>query len=426
MKRKISTTSLSIFTATVLLLTCSAQAQQRAITTPHMPEMVVQKQAVLLRQLPATQTLKLAIAPPMRHQTELDTLLKALYDPNSPSYHHWLSVQEFTDQFGPSAEDYEAVVEFAQAQGLKVTSQAANRMLITVEGSVAAINQAFHINLSEYQHPTENRTFYAPDREPSVNAPVTLGTVIGLDNLAQPYSPLRAVPAAQADAAAVRHGSAPDGSFLGSNMRAAYYGGTALTGAGQSIGIFAGTGYNLSDIAAYFQSANQPFDPSSIEDKVLDDSPNICGSSCLEQEVDIEQALSMAPGAKIITYRFGQGNFVASYADTLNAIAVDNEAKQISSSILIVNGSVTSQQFQLQPFLKEFAAQGQTFFGATGDSGAYGPSARALYPTQDPFVTAVGGTVLTTAGPGGARLLETAWFGSGGGISTNGVAIPSY
>ena len=48
------------------------------------------------------------------------------------------------------------------------------------------------------------------------------------------------------------------------------------------------------------------------------------------------------------------------------------------------------------------------------------------YPADDPYVTAVGGTDLTTSGPGGAWQSETAWVDSGGGFSTNGISIPSY
>ena len=44
-------------------------------------------------------------------------------------------------------------------------------MDVQVKGPVSAVQTAFHVNIHTYQHPNENRTFYAPDREPSVNLP---------------------------------------------------------------------------------------------------------------------------------------------------------------------------------------------------------------------------------------------------------------
>ena len=77
------------------------------------------------------------------------------------------------------------------------------------------------------------------------------------------------------------------------------------------------------------------------------------------------------------------------------------------------------------------AAQGQTFFAASGDDGAFQSSISPyFYPAESQFVTAVGGTHLTTTGAGGSWSSEVAWnsegYGSGGGISPDQIAIPSW
>jgi hypothetical protein len=90
-----------------------------------------------------------------------------------------------------------------------------------------------------------------------------------------------------------------------------------------------------------------------------------------------------------------------------------------------------------QDFL-EFAAQGQSFFNASGDNDAYiDPTNPPPPPTDDPNLTCVGGTTLTTSGPGGAWVSETVWnwgieyypnengVGSSGGISLTN-PIPSW
>jgi kumamolisin len=80
------------------------------------------------------------------------------------------------------------------------------------------------------------------------------------------------------------------------------------------------------------------------------------------------------------------------------------------------------------PYFKEFAAQGQNLFQAAGDSSKWTTSGTAseIYPADDPYVTSVGGTDLSTAAAAGAWSAETAWADSGGGISPDKYAIPSW
>jgi kumamolisin len=81
------------------------------------------------------------------------------------------------------------VIQFAKANGLAVVSTSRNRMNIDVIAPVANIEKALHITMSVYQHPTENRTFYAPDREPTVELPFALCRIAGLDNYSIPRPP---------------------------------------------------------------------------------------------------------------------------------------------------------------------------------------------------------------------------------------------
>ena len=79
-------------------------------------------------------------------------------------------------------------------------------------------------------------------------------------------------------------------------------------------------------------------------------------------------------------------------------------------------GGEDSSQVDLDNVFKTSTA---TFTASSGDSG-YGVS----YPASSPYVIAVGGTTLNIDANGN-RLSETAWSGSGGGISTI-EAIPAY
>lgn len=404
----------TLFSA-VLLFAMVSTAQAQSLRTRHVRKEVLSGEAAKLDPMSATRSLSLDIALPLRNESELDALLQDLYDPQSTSFHRFLSVQEFTERFGPSEEDYAAVIRFAQQHGLKVTGTSPNRMIVNVAGSVANVEDAFHVSMSSYQHPTEDRSFYASDREPSPDLSVQLWHISGLDNFSIP-KPASLSKAPQVTAQAT--GSGPDSYYIGSDMRGAYYGGSTLTGAGQSVGLFEFLGYNLADVDAYFASVGQKRKVA-VNGISTDGSSLSCTGSCndAEQVLDIDNAISMAPGMSQVRV------YVSTVSDVniFNKMATDNISKSLSCSWAWSPADPASDD----PIFKEFAAQGQTLFVASGDSGAYAGSGN-VYPADDAYVTSVGGTNLTTTSAGGSWMSEAAWSYSSGGISPNGIAIPSY
>ena len=213
----------------LLLFAAAAAAQAQAPMTQQVRDVTLSGTAQLVGTLPATQTMRLVLVLPLRNQAGLNTFLSQLYDPSSPSFHQYLTVDEFTALFGPSEEDYNAVIQFAQANGFSIVGTSRNRVNVDVLGTVETIENAFHLNMGVYQHPTEDRTFYAPDREPTPNLSVQLWHIAGLDNYSIPQPALQRNTNATPNAST---GSGPGASFLGSDMRAAYYGGGSLDGSG--------------------------------------------------------------------------------------------------------------------------------------------------------------------------------------------------
>jgi kumamolisin len=200
-------------------------------------------------------------------------------------------------------------------------------------------------------------------------------------------------------------------------MRAAYYGSGPLTGAGQSVGLFEYAGYEISDVQLYFKNLNQPLNvPVAavlLNGKPLGCPPPKCDDS--EQVLDIEMAISMAPGLRQVVVYVGKSD-----VSIFNQMAADNTSKQLSCS-----WGWADDESSLDPIFKEFAAQGQSVFVATGDGGSRTP-ASTVWPADDPYVTAVGGTDLTTDGPGGPWKSENGWGGSAGMPSKNRIPIPGY
>ncbi len=408
---------MSLFLAFLASTMAHAQTGQRFLLTHHVREAVLNGQAPFVRPLPGTQRISLAIMLPLRNQAELDDLLQELYDPYSSFYRQYLTVQEFTERFGPARDDYNAVVRFAEASGMTVTNTASNRLVLDVAAPVASIEKAFHVIMGVYRHPTENRTFYAPDREPSVDLNVPLWHISGLDNYSIPRPLYRKAAAGSLAHGNTTTGSGPDGSFLGSDRRAAYYGGTALTGNGQSVGLVEFNGYQISDVDLYFTSLGLTVPNVPIDNVPLDGVACCKNHSDTEEVIDIVEAISMAPGLSQV--RVYIGNFDS---DILNAMAADSSiVKQMSCS-----WSWLADPTSDTPIFQEFAAQGQTFFVASGDNGSWPSKQGFYYPEEDAWVTAVGGTDLTTNGPGGSWESEKAWVGSGGGISQDKIPIPSY
>jgi uncharacterized repeat protein (TIGR01451 family) len=400
------------------LLGLPAAEKQTQTLTGHVPPNLAAIQSA--GRLPPDQRLNLAVGLPLRNRASLTNLLTELYDPANPKYHQWLSVDQFTASFGPTEADYLEVATFLKSHGLAVTATYSNRLLLNMAGTVADIERAFKINLLVYPHPEEARTFYAPSSEPSLDLSVPVLQISGLDNYQIPHpASLVVQPAPQPAGGTPQAGSGAGGSYLGNDFRGAYAPGVLLTGAGQYVGLLQFDGYYASDITAYAALAGLTNLP--LQNVLLDGVTGSPGANNVEVALDIEMSLAMAPGLSgVIVYEGGLGNSI------LNRMAVDNVAKQLSASWTYPTDANSTQIFQ------QFAAQGQSYFNASGDSGAY-PGAPSS-PTDNPYITSVGGTTLSTRGPGSGWLSEKTWSwitaGTGNSASSGGVSttwpIPTW
>jgi uncharacterized repeat protein (TIGR03803 family) len=392
---------------TALLVTLSTAFAEKQTLKAHKPP-AVDRLSPVARLEPA-RTLELGIALPLRNRETLTNVLQELYDPASTNYHQYLSANEFAQQFGPTEKDYEAMKAFAKVNGLTVTGVHPNRTLLEVSASVADIEKLFHVALRVYQHPKEARTFYAPDAEPFIDAPVKVLSVSGLDDFIMPR-PMNLVTNFDnlSDATAYATGSGPRGDFIGKDFRVAYAPGVSLDGAGQSVGLFELDGYNRADIRAYENLAGLPDIP--VTNVLVGTATGISGGNNVEVALDIEVVISMAPGvSNVIVY---EGRATAPNG-VLNRMATDNLAKQLSCSW----GFGSPIDPAREQILMQYAAQGQSFFQASGDLGAW--TGNITPPSSDPWATVVGGTSLTTTSPGGAWSAETVWSSSSGGFDTN-------
>ena len=392
----------------------SGHAQNSRIIPGHIVPATSQLAAV--DALPATNHLRLYLGLPLRNQSELNALLEDLHNPASANYHHWLTPEDFAQKFGPTEEDYQKVVQYAGQHGFTVTHAHANRMMVNVDAPVSEIEKTFQLKLHRYQHPTENRLFYAPDSEPTVETNIPILHIAGLDDYSLPHryeTPLKLPTTGTNPIIRFSAGSGPYGLFMGQDFRTAFVPGVTNTGAGQYIAIVdVGGPYYPLDV--YMYETNAGLSTNIVVTNIL-----LSGSSGIppvspilnagEEVLDIDMAMSMAPGATILNYE-GEGH------DVFNQIAIDNKAKQMTLSYGFGIDSIVQQIFQ------EFVAQGQSMSQASGDGGADLDGGSGL--TGAPYSTIVGGVSLATSGAGGPWQSNPAWYGSGGGIS--GYGIPSW
>ena len=404
---------------TLLLSAGFAQAAGQKILTGHVPAVTAHLAA--LSNLAGSTRLNLAIGLPLRNQDALTNLLRQIYDPASPNYHHYLTPEQFTEQFGPTAQDYQAVIAFAKTNGFTVTGTYSNRVLVDVSGAVTDVQNAFHVTMKVYQHPTEARTFYAPDTEPSVDANLPVLGVQGMNNYIQPQPLSHKIPASAINPAA---GSGPGGTYMGSDFRKAYVPDTTLNGSGQIVGLLQFDGYYPNDITTYENLAGLP--NVTLQNVLLDGFNGSAGVNNDEVCLDIEASISMAPGlSKVVLFEGYNPDSI------LSSMAANNQIKQLSASWGYGIDATTEGLYQ------QLALQGQTFLNASGDGDAWlGPIPYGCL--EDSNLTLVGGTTLTT-GTGASYSSEkvlnwgyngTSWnpdgyFGSSGGISTR-ISIPSW
>jgi subtilase family serine protease len=427
--------------AVLYLLTIPASARQQL--HGHVPREA--NTSSYLGTMDTASTLNLAISLPLQNQDQLQQFLSAVYDEHSPLYHHFLTSDQFAQQFGPTDSDYQAVMDFAKAHNLTVTNTYSNHLLVDVQGSVSDIQKTFHVNLNRYRR-RDGSEFHAPDQEPSVDLDVPVAHIGGLENHNLPKPSLFATKIDSSirginnfSSVNPNSGSGTANLYFGSDFRNIYLPCVLATtkGAGQTIALVEFDSYHGSDISTYATAAGYPaplLTNISIDLFNTSQTPQSVGDD-LEVSLDIEMAFAMAPSAQIDVYEEQNGG---NADDLLNQIAIDNVAKQISCSWGPLGDAGTSI------ICNAYAAQGQSFFIAAGDTGSYIVGA-PIAAVSDPMdltsnMTVVGGTNLTTSGnnytseavwnqsPGVAATKTPApnAVSSGGFCSAAALPIPTY
>ena len=306
------------------------------------------------------------------------------------------------------------VTQYFAAQNLKVLKT--NPTSIEFEGAIGDIQKALQIEIHQYIA-QDGRLVFGPTNNPQVDATMAaqISGITGLDNFAKHKKNTHK------NSGVLKPlfiGSGPGGGLAPADIQKAYVLPAALSsGSGQTLALFELDGYTPSDIntyASFFGITTPP----TLQNILIDGSSGAAGGDADEVTLDIELMMAVAPGAsKILVYE--APNSLTGAIDLLTAIANDDRASEVSISWAFLesdagNAFLTSENM----LFMQMAAQGQSVFAGSGDSGAYGPTPTlsAYDPTAQPYVTSVGGTTLAL-NANGTYASETTWSGSGGGMS---------
>jgi MYXO-CTERM domain-containing protein len=390
----------------------------------------------LVGPMPADAPVTLALGLPLRHHADLARLVEQVSDPTSPRYRHYITPAVFAETYGPRQEDYDALRRFATEHGLKVAGTYTSRSLLIVSGSAAAVERAFYVTLNVYRRP-DRSTFYAAANEPSLDLPSPLLLhVSGLDNMAVPIP---------AGATSGRQCYGLKG-FWGPDFRNTYLNPCATAGPiqnmgkGQTIGLFEPDTFDATDIFNYVDGAAGALCPtgettcqmiqnggtllenavSSIAGQVMVpggmfrgfyDKPFTPGNGKVEVEVGLEMVLSMAQEANVAIVEQNAATAFLPVA-ILQQLAepvpspLPNKVPDVIANTWTWNAP--SPDPLVPPIFEQYAVQGQSFFQASGDLGAYNVAGSKQPNVPDPIIdsplmTVVGGTEFTAANA------ETTW-----------------
>jgi subtilase family serine protease len=336
-------------------------------------------------------------------QRDLDALLVAQQDPNSPQYHAWLTPAQFESRFGASPQRLQRIAGWLQAQGFIVDSVEPGRRLIRFSGKVATVEAAFRTQVRLYlSHGVLHRANAEALAVPSSWA----DEVGGVGHLAEFRPRARSFIPAQPQ---FTSGITQD-HYLAPGDIATIYGvnpmySAGYTGSGRTIAVVGQSAIKTSDIAAFRSAAGLPANPPQL---LLVPGTGLSVRSTqdeIESDLDIEWAGGVARDATIL-FVYSGASLSHSVFDALQYAVQNNLAPIVSVSYGLCENSLSgSSRKSMESIFAQAAAQGQTIIAASGDAGAADcdsagsktvtSASKGLavdYPASSPNVTGIGGT----------------------------------
>ncbi|MDQ6943327.1 MAG: S53 family peptidase [Candidatus Eremiobacteraeota bacterium] len=358
-----------------------------------------------------------------------------------------MSRDAFVSQYAPSSEQVAAVTTYLTSQGFSNVSAAPNNMLVSATASAATVEKAFNTTLHGY---SVNGATYFANTQPAF-VPTSLGNnvvaVLGLTNFpglkAHPSTqPISNVSPGVFDA---NGAPKPTGCLKNVNgttgapvcprfydpatFNITYDAGSTPPATNTEIAIF--TVGDPTIAISDFRYNESQFGMPQVPINIVHAQPqtaDISGNG--EWTLDMTYSQGMAYNVKALDlYEVASFSFT-DLTVALNRWASDDRAPIMNASVggCEVFPYQSGDMLVGDMILVEAAAQGQTLFASTGDTGGYcgaagvppnggvGGVPMIEYPAASPYAVAVGGTD-TFSNVDGTYLGEQSWQSGGGGLS---------
>jgi pseudomonalisin len=370
--------------------------------------------------LPDSTPIHVNVALQIQNRDALTQYIAAVNEPSSPLYTQELEPAQFTAAYAPSSAQVQAVVSYLKGAGFTNVAPEANNLMIAADGNVAAVRKAFNTQIGSYL--VGGKSIFANQTAAQVPAQFEgiVGSVLGLNNGGVMTFPM-----------AVNAVSLPNfpGSYRPANLWTAYDVASTPTGSKTPIAIFAEgdvTGV-ISDLRLAETNNKLTKVPVTVE-QVGIANPDTSGAD--EFDMDTQYSTGMANNVSHLYIYAASSMTDADIALMFNRFAAQKLARAGSASFGLcevfayLDGSMLADD---NSFL-EAAAQGQTVFASSGDTGSaciVGTGENGVpgegipmveYPASSPYVIGAGGTTLVTNADGSYNT-EISWYAGGGGLS---------
>jgi trimeric autotransporter adhesin len=376
-----------------------------------------------------TGTLTLLLQRPAAQEQQLQQFLRQAHTPGSPTYHQWLTPQQFGQTYGVADSDMTAVQGWLQSQGLKIEKVSSGKNTIEFSGTAGQVGTAFHTSLHAYT--VNGETHHANASE--LQVPTALRSVIasvGPVNDFHPRSQAHLLGKAQFNPAnhklnaqftlSVSNyllGLAPEDLATQYDIKPLYRQG--ITGAGQTIGIINESNINLDIVAAYrnlFKLDANPAKPNLPQVIVEGNDPGNNGAA-IEAYLDVEVSGAIAPQAQVLLYTSAGSDYSDGLTLAIMRAVEDDRASVLSLSFGECEAFDTAQDAFMNAEWEQAAAQGQTVMVSSGDAASAGCDFAGEQYAQlgrqvnglasTPWNIAVGGTDFNY--PGGLSSILNFW-----------------
>lgn len=342
----------------------------------------------------------LTLLPDAAQQAALTQLLDAQHNSESPSYHQWLTPEQYGEHFGVSESDAAQVTGWLQEHGMQVEEVTAGRLSVVFSGTAAQVESAFHTQIHTYKIGNEVHHANASDPEiPAAFAGVVGGVVSLHDFRSQAMNNGTRIPIPDFTSGSSHYVAPADFATI-YDLGPLYQ--QSITGSGQSVAIVARSNINIADVRQFRTSFGLPAnDPQII---VNGTDPGIWSTSEeTEADLDVEWSGAVARNTAIDFVVSKSTNSSDGSYLSAQYIVSHNLSPVMSMSFGLCEAALgSSGNSFINSLWQQAAAQGMTVFVSAGDNGAAGcDSASASRATHglavnglcsSPYSVCVGGT----------------------------------